>query len=303
MPEARHRAAHRSDARKRPLGALLAPVLVAALFVAGLTAVSAFARAGDEPAATVTAAPTTVASLDVAAMEAQREDRLSRSGGRSVQVADRIALRPTAVDQEFATAPLNIWRGPREQGPKIGILAERTKVAVTGQQVGTWAEILLTNPERGRVARWVNAAYLAENKPKPEPTTKSQESTGSGSAAAPATPAGCTNGTSVPSGVSANVVAVHEAVCANFPEITTYGTFRSDGEHSQGLAVDIMVTGDRGWQVAEFVRSNYSSLGVSYLIYSQQIWSVDRAGEGWRGMEDRGSTTANHYDHVHVTTY
>ena len=64
-----------------------------------------------------------------------------------------------------------------------------------------------------------------------------------------------------------------------------------------------MVSGDRGWQVAEFVRSNYSQFGVSYLIYSQQIWSVDRSGEGWRGMEDRGSTTANHYDHVHVTVY
>jgi hypothetical protein len=27
-----------------------------------------------------------------------------------------------------------------------------------------------------------------------------------------------------------------------------------------------------------------------------------RASEGWRYMEDRGSTTANHYDHVHVST-
>ena len=53
----------------------------------------------------------------------------------------------------------------------------------------------------------------------------------------------------------------------------------------------------------DFVRANYAELGVSYIIYSQQIWSVDRAGEGWRGMSDRGSTTANHYDHVHVTTY
>ena len=96
---------------------------------------------------------------------------------------------------------------------------------------------------------------------------------------------------------------MHEAVCANFPEITSYGTFRGDGEHSQGIAVDIMVSGDRGWQVAEFVRANASELGVSYVIYSQQIWSVERGSEGWRGMEDRGSTTANHYDHVHVTTY
>ncbi len=107
----------------------------------------------------------------------------------------------------------------------------------------------------------------------------------------------------MPSGVSPNVVKVHQAVCAAFPEITTYGTFRSDGEHSQGIAVDIMVSGDRGWEVAEFVRENYAELGVSYLIYAQQIWSVEQAGAGWRGMSDRGSATANHYDHVHVTTY
>ncbi|MDQ1640746.1 MAG: hypothetical protein QOJ90_97, partial [Actinomycetota bacterium] len=28
-----------------------------------------------------------------------------------------------------------------------------------------------------------------------------------------------------------------------------------------------------------------------------------RSSEGWRPMADRGSTTANHYDHVHVSVY
>ncbi len=107
----------------------------------------------------------------------------------------------------------------------------------------------------------------------------------------------------MPSGVSENIKKVHAAVCADFPEITVYGTFRSDGEHGQGIAVDIMTSGERGWQVANFVRENYAALGVNYVIYSQSIWSVDRSGEGWRGMSSRGSATANHYDHVHVTTY
>ena len=64
-----------------------------------------------------------------------------------------------------------------------------------------------------------------------------------------------------------------------------------------------MVSGDRGWQVANFVRENYVALGVSYVIYSQSIWSVERGGEGWRGMSSRGSATANHYDHVHVSVF
>jgi hypothetical protein len=64
-----------------------------------------------------------------------------------------------------------------------------------------------------------------------------------------------------------------------------------------------MVSGEEGYQVAEFVRKYYQELGVNYIIYSQRIWSVERSSEGWRAMSDRGSTTANHYDHVHVTTY
>ncbi len=98
------------------------------------------------------------------------------------------------------------------------------------------------------------------------------------------TPA-CTNGSAVPSGVSPNIVAVHQAVCANFPEITSYGTFRGDGEHAQGIAIDIMVSGERGYEVAEFVRAHYEELGVSYIIYSQQIWSVERSvrGMAWHG--------------------
>ena len=64
-----------------------------------------------------------------------------------------------------------------------------------------------------------------------------------------------------------------------------------------------MVSVAAGWEVAEYVRANHAALGVSYVIYSQKIWSVQRSGEGWRGMSNRGSATANHYDHVHVTTY
>ena len=95
---------------------------------------------------------------------------------------------------------------------------------------------------------------------------------------------------------------MHQAVCAAFPEITTYGTFRGDGEHAQGIAVDIMVAAPAAGRSRSSCASNDAELGVSTLIYSQQIWSVDapaRAG----GHGGPGSATANHYDHVHVTTY
>jgi hypothetical protein len=179
----------------------------------------------------------------------------------------------------WTQAPLDIWTKPGEDAKQRGVLDEGIKVLVTGRSLFGREEVVLDGE-----SRWVTAGYLSTEEPF-------------------ALGGDCTNGSSVPSGVSPNIVAVHEAVCSEFPDITSYGTFRSDGEHSQGLAIDIMVSGERGWEVAEFVRDYYSELGVSYIIYSQNIWSVERSGEGWRPMEDRGSSTANHYDHVHVTTY
>jgi uncharacterized protein YraI len=197
-------------------------------------------------------------------------------------MADRaVAAAIQGADtQMWTTATLNLWDQPGEEAQKVGELGEGEKVLVTGRALFDRVEIALDGE-----SRWVTAGYLSEEKP----FTLGGE---------------CTNGTSVESGVSESIVAIHQAVCAEFPEITTYGTLRGGGgDHSLGKAVDIMVSGDRGWQVAEFVRKYYSELGVSYIIYSQQIWSVERSSEGWRGMEDRGSATANHYDHVHVSVY
>ena len=98
-------------------------------------------------------------------------------------------------------------------------------------------------------------------------------------------------------------MTVFEAVCSRFPSITTYGGYRGDGEHSDGKAIDIMVSGETGWQVAEYLRANAGTFGLYDIIYSQKIWTSERSSEGWRYMEDRGSTTANHYDHVHVKVF
>ena len=204
------------------------------------------------------------------------------------KVATLRAVR-NADTKRWTTTDLNLWTEPGKGAKKIGLLQEEKKILVTGRQFGGRVEVVW----KGRSA-WVTAGYLAAEKPVEEVA-----SDGSGGDV----DATCTNGSSVSAGVSPNIVKVHEAVCANFPEITTYGTFRGDGEHAQGLAVDMMTSGSRGWEVAEFVRAHYSELGVNYIMYSQRIWSVERASEGWRYVEDRGSTTANHYDHVHVTTY
>lgn len=97
-----------------------------------------------------------------------------------------------------------------------------------------------------------------------------------------------------------------------------YGCYRPDGgyvvgEHPKGRACDFMVNGDgqmpsqkmidHGWDIAHWAQDNAERLGIMYIIYRQQIWDVRRGSEGWRDMEDRGSITENHFDHVHISMF
>ncbi len=42
-------------------------------------------------------------------------------------------------------------------------------------------------------------------------------------------------------------------------------------------------------------------LGVMYIIWNQHIWSIYYPELGWRKMANRGSYTANHKNHVHIS--
>ena len=54
----------------------------------------------------------------------------------------------------------------------------------------------------------------------------------------------------------------------------------------------------QGDAVAALVKANVGTYNVKYLIWYQRYWEP---GGSWDPMEDRGSTTQNHRDHVHVT--
>lgn len=224
----------------------------------------------------------TPTQADSAASPAPKKAKKAKAPSRAQRMlaAPAVAKAVKAADTKlWTTATLNLWTAPGDKAEKVGEIDSAEHVLVTGRSLFDRVEIVVDGQ-----ARWVTSGYLSEEEPL-------------------ALGGDCTNGSSVPGGVSPNIKKVHRAVCAAFPELTSYGTFRNDGDHGRGIAIDIMVSGDRGWEVAEFVRDNYADLGVSYLIYAQKIWSVQRSGEGWRGMSNRGSATANHYDHVHVTTY
>lgn len=107
--------------------------------------------------------------------------------------------------------------------------------------------------------------------------------------------------------VKPNVKAAANDAGNQFGVRTIYGVGARENasDHPLGLALDFMVYGNRaqGDSVAQFFFNNVGKYGVKYIIWKQQIWSKDRAGEGWRNMPDRGSVTANHFDHVHVSFY
>ncbi|WP_308249632.1 SH3 domain-containing protein [Nocardioides jiangsuensis] len=231
--------------------------------------------------------------------------------------ADRVELKekpPKVEDQEYASTLLNVWSEPTEKSKLVDVLDEREKIAVSEDVQGAWAEVVVD-----KKSLWVHRAYLVENKPEPpepEPVPEPAPAEESAPAAAPEeeevassgglSTAECASGSDVESGLVPNAVAVHRAVCAAFPEVTTYGGVRpgDDDEHGTGQALDIMISDSgTGDAIADFARDNADALGVSEVIWAQQIWTVERSSEGWRYMEDRGSDTANHYDHVHVTVY
>ena len=98
-------------------------------------------------------------------------------------------------------------------------------------------------------------------------------------------------------------------VLAPMFDIKTVGGYRASardpGGHPSGLAADFMVSltaaGTRqGDALATYSRAHAAKLGIDYIIWQQRIWSTSRAGQGWRPMEDRGSATQNHRDHVHI---
>ena len=130
----------------------------------------------------------------------------------------------------------------------------------------------------------------------------SGEESSSGSSSEGVSNSPCSVSSSIESGLSANAKKGYRAVCAAFPEVKSYGGRRNDpgSDHHSGNAVDVMITGSTGDRITEYLIKNRSELGVEYVIFEQKIFA---SYTGWKGrpMSDRGSVTANHYDHVHIS--
>jgi hypothetical protein len=234
-----------------------------------------------------------------ASISGSREGAVSRSDSRldapvDGQVLHRalgVDLSPAATarairdaDTElWTTTALNLWSSPTEGAAEVGEIDSGKKVLLTGRNALGRDEIVVDGE-----ARWVTEGYLTDEKPVTAPA---------GLSTAP-----CPD-SSVESGLTSDAVYVYRSVCHAFPQITTYGGWDAHGEHSSGKALDIMTTDKAlGDQIAAFLQDHASELNLYDVIWWDQIWTPERASEGWRYYGDYGSATANHMDHVHVST-
>lgn len=103
-------------------------------------------------------------------------------------------------------------------------------------------------------------------------------------------------------GLKPHVVQFKEEVAQQY-DVTQFSGYRpgDSQDHGKGLAIDFMVYDDtaKGDAIAEYSVANMDESNIYYVIWKQQIYGTWTSG--WEPMEDRGSVTANHYDHVHVS--
>ncbi len=294
---AHHRHKRDTDARRlltaKTVCAAIAFLATAPVVAAGVLGAAPAAR--DLVAATPMSASLSTLSASDSKADAVGGDRplgVSRSSNRTrtaqdlrqeaESLATAMAVKKARVKM-WTTAPLNLWTESGGDADMLGEVPASRHVLTTGRQASGRVEIVMDGE-----SRWVTIGYLSEDKPL---------GVGAGLSMAPCPYSG-------ESGLTSNAVLVFRSVCHAFPQITSYGGWSNHGEHASGRAIDIMVSDVAlGTAIAEFLRAHSSELHLYDILWRQHIWTPVRAGEGWRFMSSRGSTTANHYDHVHVSVY
>lgn len=251
------------------------------------TSTSSSAVADPEPA--VTAAPKAKPTAPAKSVKAPKPAKVT---------ATKPPVLPKVIGQRYATSALKVRASASVDADVRATIPRGARIGVTGATAKTFAQVVID----GKTA-WLTKVYLSITRPAPAKKASSSSSSpakrSGGFSTAP-----CATGSAMESGLTANAIRLHRSACAVFPSVRRFGGLGPTGEHAAGRAVDIMVSGDSlGDAISEWARRNAGALHISEVIWSQHIWTVQRSSEGWRSMSDRGSATANHYDHVHVTLY
>ncbi len=270
MADFRHRHARKAPRRLNISRAILPTAGLLTLAVAGALVVA------HDPASPVQA--DAQPKQDLFAVSAEKTNDISRSAERA-PLTNEADAEAKVKGTRFAVSDLEIHAAAEGSSPVLANVASGKTVDITGITKGEWAQII----HKG-LPRWVKAKALAKEMPL---------------GTSP-----CASGSGAERGLQPDTIKVHRAVCAKFPSIVRYGGVAGRGEHATGQALDIMVgTGNPiGYDIAAFLQEHRAELGIDYIIWHQRIWRPATSG-AWRSMSNRGGATANHMDHVHVTTY
>ena len=111
--------------------------------------------------------------------------------------------------------------------------------------------------------------------------------------------------------LSFDAVVIGRYVNVAWPEIKTVGGWRPSDpypDHPSGRAVDIMMPNggagkDKklGDAIVKELQRNADAFGIEYILWRQRSWQAGDGINKWSGMADRGSASANHVDHIHIT--
>jgi hypothetical protein len=226
------------------------------------------------------------------------------AGGDPATGADARTSQPTSVAQRLGlTAQVGAAQRPADLGSleqRAASRSSRAAAQTAAQQAQAAADQVVLDQKKAaeEAARQAEAAKQA--------AAAQQATTGQPTAAAaPAPAAGAVAHITNSAGpVLPGVQAAANLVVSNVPgagALTIGGTRPTADDHGAGKALDWMVLGNvaLGQAIVQYHIAHWNELGVTYLIYQQRI--LMSPGGAWQAMEDRGSPTANHMDHVHVT--
>ncbi len=201
---------------------------------------------------------------------------LAGAGGTDSAEADGAAFAQLALTSVIPSAAA--------PGAGVAVSRSRTRESVVDLDDQVRPAVVATTPPAAAPVAIPTAAPIAT----PAPAAKSTFSTSAYEAAAARI------------GLRGYARVVYSAVRTTFG-ITNIGGYRPGDprDHGTGHATDVMITSKaQGDAVAAFVMAHAAEFHVKYVIWRQRIWFP---GGTWEAMADRGSITANHYDHVHVS--
>ena len=253
-------------------------MVLSATAILGLVTVSAVVVGGVLSAAERSSASAQIVADPTAGIGATRAAyRVPRIELPSAPPASEVTV--TGATFVFHDDAADLYALPDDTSEVVVVVAPDSKVGTTGETRDGFAQVVYANK-----VGWMKSESLVTGR---IPTM-----------------ATCATGNGVEKGLKPDTIRVHRAVCTVFPQIQRYGGLGGGGEHAAGRALDIMTKDlEIGTAIANMARQYWRELGVSQIIWQQHIWTAERGGDSWRPMDSRGSDTANHKDHVHITTF